>query len=162
MKKLAILMLALGFFACKNEKDKESVNPESSSFSAEKNNEKWTGGTSLQLKSADSDTVSFFFVANHPNDEVLVINVKFDGMGVYPLNRNQAFYYTTIGGDVISSRYAMSSEDTGRLVITKYDTIHKEIEGNFEISLKKQSANPENNVDVLKFTNSSFKLKLVK
>jgi hypothetical protein len=93
---------------------------------------------------------------------VLVINVKFDGTGVYTLNKNQAFYYSTIGGDVISSRYVMSSEDTGRLVILKYDTIHKQIEGNFEISLRKQSANPDNNVDVLKFTNSSFKLKMLK
>lgn len=162
MKKLAILIITLGFFSCKNDKEKESVDPENYSFSAEKNNEKWAGTTSIQLKSADSDTVSFFFTANHPNDEVLVINVKFNGTGVYPLNKNQAFYYSTVGGDVIVSRYAMGAEESGNLTITKYDTTQKLIEGTFDLSLKKQSANPENNVDILKFTNSTFKWKLMK
>ena len=159
MKKLAILFLALGIYACQN--DNESLNPENYLFSAEKNDEKWSGTTEIQLQAPDSDTLTLLFKANNSN-EVLWVKIKFDDTGSYPLKGGQAGFYSTAGGDGITSRYGMSAGDLGQLVVTKYNPAQKLIEGTFDVSLTKQYANPENNIDFLKFSSGCFKWKLLK
>ncbi|GLU53763.1 DUF6252 family protein [Dyadobacter frigoris] len=159
MRKLAILFFALGIFSCK--KDKESFAPENYLFSAEKNDEKWTGTTEISLQAPDSDTLTLLFKANNSN-EVLWVKIKFNEIGSYPLKGNQAGYYSTVGGDVISSNYVMANGDVGHLTVTKYNPAQKLIEGTFDISLTKQYANPENNINILKFANGCFKWKLLK
>lgn len=159
MRKLAILFLALGIFSCKN--NKESLAPENYLFSAEKNDEKWSGTTEIQLQAPDADTLTLLFKADNLS-EVLWVKIKFNEIGTYPLKGNQAGYYSMVGGDGITSRYVMDNGETGQLIITKYNPAQKLIEGKFDVSLRKQYANPENNIDVLKFSNGCFKWKLLK
>ncbi|WP_159473234.1 DUF6252 family protein [Dyadobacter sp. 3J3] len=159
MRKLAISFLVLVLFSCK--KDEESIAPENYLFSAERNDEKWSGATEISLQTPDSDTLTLLFKANY-SSEILWIKIKFNDTGYYPLKANQAGYYSTVGGDVLVSRYVMTSNDTGQLTVTNYNPTKKLIEGTFDLSLTKQYANPENNNDILKFSNGCFKWKLLK
>jgi hypothetical protein len=127
--------------------------------SAKRNNVNWIGSTEIRLDSV-TDTLTFLGIANRPNDEVIVIKIKFTGAGSYSLTKSQGYYYSTVGGDVLTSEYGLAQNTGSQMIISKYDQSRRSIEGSFEMSLKKKRSNPENNIDTYNFTQGSFKGKI--
>ncbi len=105
----------------------------------------------------NTDTLTFLGITNQPNDQVIVMKVKFQGPDQYPLIKNQAYYYSTTGGDVIHNEYKLVPNSTGQFIITKYDAEKKLVEGNFELDLKNTWSYSGKDVDTLKLSEGSFK-----
>lgn len=129
--------------------------------SAKRNSLGWIGYPEIRIDNA-TDTLTFLGIANRPNDEVIVIKIKFEGIGSYTLTKDQGYYYTTVGGDVLTSEYRLSPNTVGQIVISKYEETTRSIEGSFEMSLKKERSNPANNIDIFNFTDGSFRGKINK
>lgn len=157
MKQIAFILFTIAFFSCKPDKE-NNPEPTDSYFTSRRNNENWKGKTSIQTY---NDSLFVFHTANEPNTEVLLLKIKYDGLKTYTLQNGQALYYTTVGGDVLTSQYVLAPAETGTLTITKYDAGQKVLEGSFNLELIKQRSNPENNIDKLQFTNGAFKGKLL-
>ena len=88
------------------------------------------------------------------------MKIKFQGIGKYTLIKNQAYYYTTVGGDVLTSKYKLAPNSIGQLIVSKYDKDKKSIEGTFDLMLKKDWSYSENNIDTLNLTDGNFKGKI--
>jgi len=151
MNKIAAILLVLIITSC-HQDDRVGIN----SVFAKRNNLDWIGTTEISLDRV-TDTLTFFGIANRPNDEVIVMKIKFNGTGSYSLTKDQGLYYSTVGGDVWTSEYRLAPNTVGEIVISKYEPTEKLIEGSFEISLKKERSNPENNIDFYNFTQGTFK-----
>ncbi|WP_317041981.1 DUF6252 family protein [Salegentibacter salegens] len=91
------------------------------------------------------------------NEQVIVFKIKFKGEGVYDLLENQTSYYTTIGGDVMTSLYILDPSSSSEITITEYDSEQNIIRGSFDVTLHQDWSNPENDIDLLNFTNGQFK-----
>ena len=88
------------------------------------------------------------------------MKIKFQGLGQYPLRKNQASYYSTIGGDVLASDYRLAPNSIGQLIISEFDIENKLVEGNFRLRLNKKWSYSEDNVDVLNLSDGKFKGKI--
>lgn len=152
-----VLLIVVINTACDD--DKSGLTPDDF-VATEKNNVRWVGVTEMQLDKA-TDTLTFFGVGNRPEMEVLVMKIKFAGVGKYTLQYNQGQYYTLLGGDVLTSEYKLGLEEIGSFEIVKYDSVGNMLEGQFQMQLQKHRANPETQVHTLRFTNGIFRGKLM-
>lgn len=150
MKRIAATFLIFIFTSCHEDENTGRVN----SVVAKRNNVDWIGTAEIYLDDV-TDTLTFRGTANRPNDEVLVMKIKFNGVGSYSLKNRQAYYYSTIGGDVLSSEYELGT-NVGEMVITKYEPEGKLLEGTFEMSLTKVRSNPANAIDTYDFSDGVF------
>lgn len=153
MNKITAILFTLIVTSCH---EGGSLTLTDNSVFAKRNNHDWIGTTEIQLDRV-TDTLTFLGIANQPNDEVVVMKIKFNGTGSYLLIKDQGFYYSTVGGDVLVSEYKLTPNAVGHFIISKYDSTEKLIEGSFEMSLKKERSNPENNIDTYNFTHGTFK-----
>jgi hypothetical protein len=155
MKNIAVFLSLLIIISCHNTEDVGLMNSDNY-VSAKRNAIDWTGYSEIRVDNV-TDTLTFLGIVNRPNDEVIVMRIKFDGTGSYALTHNQGYYYSTIGGDVLTSEYKLDPNGIGQFVISRYDPTEKSIEGSFEISLKKERSNPDNNIDIYNFTEGTFR-----
>jgi len=158
MKTALFLFMALSIFSCKNDK-KAEPKLHAENYTSTLNDQAWNGLMEIQRNDQD-DSLTFLAIVQPGNEEVLFMRIKFDGVGSYSLNKGQASYYSTVGRDVIVSRYALAPHVTGQLTITNYDAYHKQVEGTFDISLVKNYSNGDKKPDTLRFRNGLFKGKL--
>lgn len=125
-----------------------------------KNGEQWTVHATSSF-SSEGDTL---YIHGHGHEESLGFKFFFTGTGTYELEpkgndsyfRDNAYYYTTVGGDVIMSYYGLAEKGTFKIV--EYIESEKVIKGNFELSLKKYSAH--SGPDTLKFYHGTFSVHL--
>lgn len=75
-------------------------------------------------------------IANESRDEGLIMLIKFVGKGTYALTEKNARYFTTTGGDVISSEYLGDTGTQNTLEITDYNESAGIIAGNYSVKLK--------------------------
>lgn len=150
MKIIAYLLaiVALGIVSCD---DEEQTEP--SFVSANLNEEPWSGLPEISIDAAH-DTLTFLGIGN---EQVIVFKIKFIGVDVYNLSEHQALYYTTVGGDAITSQYLLNTHTPSQVIITAYDDEQNTLEGSFTISLSQKWSNPESPTDILRFTNGLFK-----
>jgi len=125
-----------------------------SKIEATKNGDEWKGRTEIHFD-VETDTLMILGIANE-SEEFIVMKIKFVGTGNYTLNSNQALYYSTIGGDVLTSEYKIDSDGFGEIEVLAYDPDSDAISGHFEIKLKKDRSVFEDAVEYLHFTNGSF------
>ena len=157
MRIIAIAICALILFSCDDDKDTASSDDV---IKAEKNGMSWEGHASANFSQYAGDTL---FIFGQGAEEVLVMKIKFTGTGNYSLGKNQGNYYTTIGGDVLTSEYKTDGGTyTGGVKITRYDEVEEIIEGNFIVSLKQIRSNPQNGIDAVSFTRGQFKTKIIR
>lgn len=154
MRNIIAIMLILILFSCEDEDDKK-ISLTTNTFSAEKNNADWSGVIEISGHT-DTDTVLFFASANMPNTEVLVMKIKFEGPRTYLLENSQARYYSTVGGDVLTSEYVLAPNTSGVLEVVEYNKNKSTMKGTFEIRLIKAWSNAENNPDTINFSNGTF------
>lgn len=122
-------------------------------FKASLENEEWIGSPQINIE-VSNDTLTVLGVGI---EEYVYFRIKLAGEGVYELKGGQAAYYTTIGQDVITSRYGINAEEESSVTITKYKQDQQIIEGRFNIYLEKEWSNPSNEKEKLNFTNGQFK-----
>jgi hypothetical protein len=156
MKKIALILLTVALISCQD--DNTAALPENS-FSVNRNYATWEGITEIHLDS-NTDTLTFLGVGSRPNAEIIVMKTRFQGLGAYPLTKNQGYYYTLVGGDVLTSEYTLAPNVDGQLVLSRYDSTKKILEGSFNVLLKKKGSSPANHTDVLVFTNGKFRGKV--
>lgn len=154
-KTLVALILAIVAFSCD---DDNGTTPDDFMF-AEKNSVAWEGRTEMVFdQHNNSDTLYIFGTGT---EETLVMRIKFEGIGNYALERSQGTYYTTLGGDVLTSEYQTEGGDyIGGVKITRYDRDERIVEGNFGVVLKQKRSNPENGIPSVVFTMGRFKGKI--
>ncbi|GAB3821720.1 hypothetical protein [Pontibacter rugosus] len=146
-------ILTLGAFSCDDETVVCPEMPESY-IMADKNTASWLGQPELRL---DNDTLWILGVANKPNDEVLVMKIKYNGTGTYALHPKQGYYYTTVGGDVLTSEYKLAKNTVGTLKIIADGKTEGVIEGSFDLALRKVRSNPESSIESINFTDGRFR-----
>jgi hypothetical protein len=129
-------------------------------FSTKKNGTTLTGDVTLRLDKT-TDSLYIFAIAHKPNDEVIGMTIKFNGIGEYTLTKNQAFYYSTVGGDVIVSEYKLPENMSARLVISRYTTGDKIVEGTFTMTLHQSMSNPPSSISTLTLEEGTFKARIV-
>ncbi|MGY5850962.1 DUF6252 family protein [Salegentibacter sp. F14] len=155
MKKLnfipfLFLLLTLGIFSCSKDDD---TNEESDFISATINEENWNGDPEVYLE-RETDTLT---ILGSGDEQVVVFKIKFKEEGTYDLSDAQASYYTTIGGDVITSLYKLDPESDSQLTITEYHPESKTIKGNFTLTMLQEYSNPETEINLLNFNNGEFR-----
>lgn len=146
---ILLLLLTFGILSCSNDDDLE----EPDFISATINEEDWSGNPEITLNQ-ENDTLTILGLGD---EQVVVFKIKFNGEGVYSLSDAQANYYTTVGGDVITSLYALDPDSSSQITVTEYNSEQKIVKGSFELSLLQEWSNPENNINLLSFTNGQFK-----
>jgi hypothetical protein len=134
MKKLLIAAIALGSvltFSCK----KDYQQPHQLFIGATLKNVSWIAQpTTSYIDNNDSLLVQGF----HPQGEQnLAFKIKFTGPGTYSLTGTQAYYFTTVGSDAISSQYQLDPTQTSSVTFTSYNIGTNIAEGRFEIHLQK-------------------------
>ena len=147
---ILLLFISLGIISCHKE-DKQN---ESNFISSNINEVKWNGSPKIHTNE-DNDTL---ILIGTGNEQVIVFKFKFKGEGNYTLKNSQANYYTTFGGDVMTSLYTLDASSSSQITITEYNSEQNILKGNFELSLLQEWSNPENNVNKLIFKNGGFKV----
>ena len=155
MKNIALILLIIAMASCQEDKAGLTDN----SFSVSRNFFPWLGAAEIHVDNTN-DTLTFLGVGASANDDVILLKIKFNGPGTYALAKNQAHYYSTVGGDVLTSNYELAPNDVGEFVISKYDPAGKLLEGSFKVSLKKTWSYGGNGADILNFTDGHFKGKI--
>lgn len=153
MKRSILVLSLLVLISCENNEQDEPSNY----VSALKNNLEWSATPEIQFA---GDTLIIFGITSKPNDEGIVMKIKFEGTGEYVLTNDQAYYFLTIGGDVSVGEYKTAPGTTGKIKISKYDEVTRTIEGTFEVQLKQEWSNPKNEIDFLDFKNGFFRGKI--
>lgn len=154
-KTLVAIILAIVAFSCDNDNE---TTPDDFIY-AEKNGVAWEGRTEMTFdQNNNGDTLIILGIGT---EETLVMKIKFTGAGHYSLQEQQGVYYTTIGGDVLTSIYQTDDGNyIGGVKITRYDKDEKIIEGNFGVVLKQIRSNPENGIPAVTFIGGRFKGKI--
>ncbi len=145
-----MLFLLQGIFSCDTNNNNEL---EPNFISMKINEENWNGVPEISMSSVN-DTLT---ILGAGDEQVVVIKIKNNGKGIYNLSGAQASYYTTVGGDVITSLYTLNKSTPSKITITEYNAEENVLKGNFEISLLKKWSNPESNLNSLEFTSGQFK-----
>ncbi|WP_143815191.1 DUF6252 family protein [Maribacter sedimenticola] len=137
----AVFLIVVIMISC--EKDNTS---EPDFISAKLENQNWDGRPEI-IFDKETDTLSIRGVGN---EQVIVLNLKYTGEGIYNLEKIRAIYYTTVGGDVITNWYNLGKDNSSKVTITEFDTNEKIVKGDFQVSVL-------NSTDELNFTNGKFK-----
>ena len=128
------MFLIFGIISCN---DDNQLEPDF--ISAKINEKNWNGIPELNVNNVN-DTLTLL---GSGNEQVVFFKIKYNGEGVYNLSGSQANYYTTIGGDVITSLYTLDESPSSQITITEYNSEQNIIKGNFKISLLQKWSNPE-------------------
>ena len=147
-----LLIVSFGIISCHGEDEPK----EEDFISSTVNEVNWNGIPETHYF-AENDTLALLGLGD---EQVLVFKIKIKGEGNYHLNKYQTHYYTTIGGDVITSFYRLDESSNSQLTITDYDPERNILKGNFETTFLLDSGDPDNHPDKLIFKNGEFKASL--
>jgi hypothetical protein len=126
---LLTITLTLSFAACKKDKQ-EVVN----GITAQKGTINWnTTNVNTGFKPlAAKDTL---FITGQNGEENIVIAIKQKGAGTYRPAEFKAYFYVTIGMDVILGQYQSYNDPGNTIVITDYDEANHIVKGTFNFVL---------------------------
>jgi len=160
MKKLTLLILiVLGLFTAGCSKRNCCVSPAIALYiGADKNMVKWTGEATAEKQGTDT-----LLIIGSKTEERLIMRLKFTGKGTYTFQNTQAFYFTTVGGDVFTSEYELDKTAASTLTVTAYDETNRLISGSYSLTLKRDYPNPSTTYpETVKFANGMFNVYLPK
>ena len=148
--------LAIGASAC------ALIGPESSDeffFQAIKDRRGWNGSAEASFRSAEPGTLVILGVrrTNEYTEDVVGVRLKFSGPGTYAVASEQGFYDTLIGGDLLDKSYRTFGSAYDQVVITRYDSLTKVVEGKMQLRLKN---NDERQGDEVLFSLGRFRAKV--
>ena len=145
---LSLSIASLLLFACK----KENSTKVQYNVSAQKNNAAWVAKNPYTgfVNANSKDSV---LIIAHAGEETLEIKFKSKGAGTYLQPDLNAYYYTTIGFDVVISEYKLSNTPTNKLIINSYDEGNNIITGQFNLTFQKLRDDNKYSPDNIVFTN---------
>ncbi|TFF38261.1 DUF6252 family protein [Mucilaginibacter psychrotolerans] len=160
MKKLtllALIFLCLVTAACT--KHNCCVPPPITPYiGADKNTVKWTGEATAEKQGTDT-----LLIIGSKTEERLIMRLKFTGEGIYTFQNTQAFYFTTIGGDVFTSEYIVDETAASTLTVTDYNETSRLASGTYSLTLKRNYPNPTSAYpQKVQFVNGMFHVYLPK
>jgi hypothetical protein len=154
MKKLlTVVCCAVCIIISSCHKDSKVI-PQNFYFNSSKNGVDWGAQGSAAKIPGDSLRITAF---KPIGEEQLYIDIKFNGIGTYPLTLGQAKFFTTVGMDVLTSEYRLDTTRLSKLVINSYDTKNNIISGSGNLYMLKNSITE---YVQLTFDSSSFRVKL--
>lgn len=106
---------------------------------------------------ATKDTL---FIIGQNGEENIVIAVKQKGTGTYGPAEIKAWFFTTIGLDVVVSKYQLEADAGNAVVITAYDVPNHTLKGTFNLSFRNTYKNYASIPDAVKFTNGVINTQL--
>lgn len=124
-------------------------------FEAQKDDVLWEGSTELQLM--ENGTLVFLAIGEGLDNGVLIIKMKFEGVGSYTLAMENGLYYDTLGGDAIVAKYTLQEPETATFVVESYDQSSKSLTGSFELELFPEAEVGKSIEYVLRITEGRFK-----
>jgi hypothetical protein len=155
MKKISLLTLALPllFSACK--KDSSTSKTDFTVF-AKKNNVAWAAEipTSTSMGAQSKRVIS---ITARTGEETLNITFNNRGVGKYQSTDLFAYYYSTIGGDMVVSGYNLSKDASNEINVTSFDEAKNIMTGNFNLTLDKTYDGSNTLPNKLVFINGAFK-----
>jgi hypothetical protein len=77
-----------------------------------RNGIEWKGTTELNFDEA-TDTLTILCIGYRPNDQVITMRIRLAESGTYTLSKKQGSFYTTVGGDAITSVYSIGQWSRG-------------------------------------------------
>lgn len=159
MKNILVISLLFLLASCSQSHKDEVIVPEDSGYYivSKMNNLDWKG-TLYVKKDANQDTLNIGGSFERPTTgtESLWMRIKFNGVGIYPLTGRQMSFSTVIGGDAFMNRYDLIVGESAKMVITKYDSTSKILEGTFE-GILRQSRADVNSLDSLNVVDGKFR-----
>ena len=127
---LSIVMISLLISACKKDNQDAVVGISGiKGTSAWKTPDAYTGFKPLATK----DTL---FIVGQNGEENIVIGIKQRGTGTYSPSEFKAYFYVTIGLDVVVGRYQLSNDPANSIRITDYDETTHVVKGSFNLVFK--------------------------
>lgn len=144
-----LFLLSFGITSCND----DDILDDPNFISSRINEVDWNGTPEISINHVN-DTLT---VLGYGDGQVVFFKIKFVGKGIYNISGNQASYYTSVGGDIITSLYILGESNNSQISVTDFDSEQNIIRGNFQLSLQQDWSNPENNVETLNFTNGKFK-----
>lgn len=127
---LLTVTLSLLFTACKKDKQ-EVVN----GLSAKKGTINWNT-TNVNTGFKPLATKDTLFITAQNGEENIVIAIKQKGAGTYRPDEFKAYFYATIGMDVIVAQYQSYNDPGNSIVITDYDEANHIVKGSFNFVLQ--------------------------
>ncbi|EHQ25299.1 DUF6252 family protein [Mucilaginibacter paludis] len=146
---LSLLFLLTIIYSCKKDHDQPA---EETNFylTALKSNNAW--GTNSTYAGFVNDTL---YLQGYGNEETLHMKIKFVKIGKYSVTADQCSYFTTIGQDVMLSRYRLRSDTVSSVTITAYDPDKQIFTGTFDLSFIQTY--PSNQAKI-NFLNGKFRI----
>ncbi len=83
---------------------------------------------------ATKDTL---FIMARNGEENIIIGIKQKGTGTYSPAEFKAYFYATIGLDVVVATYQLSNDPSNSINITDYDETTHVVKGSFNLAFKK-------------------------
>jgi hypothetical protein len=146
MKKLSIIIFFVVFAVVSACHKDSKVIPQDFYFRARKNNAGWGAVTIITKDPGDSLRISAFDSAGGDH---LDIDIKFTGVGTYPIQLGQARYLTNLDFNPPTSEYRVDTNSKSSLNIISYDAKNKIITGTGNIFFLK------NTIDYVQLTFSA-------
>jgi len=152
---LSLSIASLLLCACK----KENSTKVEYTVSAQKNNTAWvaknpyTGFVNATLKDS-------ILIIARIGEETLGIKFKSKGAGTYLQPDVNAYFYTTVGLDVLVSEYKLSNNATNKLIINNYDEAGNTMQGSFNLTFQKTRGDSKYFPDNIVFTNGMLKAQI--
>jgi len=147
--KVALIFFSIILLSCNN--DDTPRNPDF--ITSQINEVLWNGVPEVYLNQFN-DTLK---VLGSGSEKVLLFKIKFTGEGIYNLTGDQVIYYTTLGGDIITSSYALDGDKSSRVTISSSNSENNIVGGNFQLSLRQEWSILDDDDESLSITNGKFK-----
>jgi Family of unknown function (DUF6252) len=164
MKKSQFLafLIIIFFIAGCQKKDCCTVPNQGLYLSALKNGSLWSANPGGSATYGDTTVVISGSNLNTNPQELLAINIKFNGTGNYQLKGNHVIYSHLIGGDGITSDFKLNDAVVNTLTVTDYDPNTKTMAGTFNITVIQTYGNQNSPAypQTFTFLNGKFRVQL--
>jgi hypothetical protein len=124
-----------------------------------KNSKTWST-TNVGTGFKPLETKDTLFIRAQDGEDNIIIAIKQRGAGTYQPTEFKAFYYVTIGMDVIIGQYQTYNDPGNSIVITDYDETNHVIKGTFQFVLTSYYLYNNTTTQKITFTNGKINTQL--
>lgn len=124
-------------------------------FTAQKDDNPWEGSTELQLM--ENDTLVFFGIGKGLDNGILMVKVKFEGVGSYTVAKEKGLYYDTLGGDAIVAQYTLQEPEKATFVVESHNESNGTVTGTFALKLFPEAQSGKRIEYFLRITEGRFR-----
>ncbi len=144
-----VILFAVVLLSCGKSK---TVKPDALFIAADKLTKAWVAQPAVNYFTKDTLLIQGY----HPTgEENLIFKLRFTGKGDYVLAPGQASFYTTLGQDVLASKYKLDTTATNTITVNSFAVGTGVATGSFQLHFIK-TYGADSFPQVLTFTNGKF------